>query len=178
MISFNLKRVHANRSCIHGILSVPRFNFKCYTLELREGEDLLYKQNCSINLGNYILEPGFAQGSPMHPVFKRKPKGFAKRPELRLDKADYMHLSTGDIALGISKEDEFSLKQSFQFSDKFREMCKDIFTRKEIVVLTVYKSRLFDYEDIGYEDTIRIYDDMNFIGDDDDEQTELEHHEL
>ena len=82
MVQVNLKRKYENNSCTHGILTIPAYNFKCLTLELCDGDNKVYKQDCRISEGMYPLVQGYAQGWPMFPVLKKKPKGFARKPGL------------------------------------------------------------------------------------------------
>lgn len=171
MVQVNLKRKYENNSCTHGILTIPAYNFKCLTLELRDGDDMMYKQDCRISEGMYPLVQGYAQGWPMFPIFKKKPKGFAKKPEFNLSAGSYMKLPAGDIALGMEKLDNFSIRQSDELATAFKEIFQDAFIRKEVVVLCVYKSVNYVTEDVDFFQTLeKIYD---FIKDDDDEN-ELE----
>ncbi|MBO6029917.1 MAG: hypothetical protein J6T44_05300 [Prevotella sp.] len=171
MIEFNLKRIKGNRSVTHGRLSIPRFNFACHTLELADGNDLMFKQNCCINTGTYQLVAGFDQKEPLYPVFRYKPVGFAKKPSFNLEVNDYLHLVTGDIALGVAVDSEWAVRQTIEFADKFRELCREIALQREIMVLTVYKSRHYEFEDRCYEDEIHVIDEMNFFeGGSDDEE--------
>ena len=48
MVQMNLKRQYENNSCTHGILTIPAFGFRCFTLELRDGDEQTYKQDCRI----------------------------------------------------------------------------------------------------------------------------------
>ena len=150
MIQINLKRKYENNSCTHGILTIPAYNFRCLTLELRDGDNLSYKQDCRIPEGNYVLVRGFAQGWASFPVFKKKLRGFPKKPEFNLSADKYMELPVGDIALGIEKIDNFSIRQSNDLATAFKEIFRDAFIRKEIVVLCVYKGKLYEYEDVSY----------------------------
>ena len=92
MIQMNLKRKYENNSCTHGILTIPAYHFRCVTLELCDGDDLIYKHDCRIPEGSYTLVRGFAQQWPSFPVFKKKPKGFAQKPEFHLSANTYMEL--------------------------------------------------------------------------------------
>ncbi|MBR5749761.1 MAG: hypothetical protein IKY01_13445 [Prevotella sp.] len=175
MIEMNLKRISANRSVTHGRLSIPRFGFQCLTLELADGTGLQYKQNCCIPEGNYQMTGGFDQKSALYPVFRYKPVGFAKKPSLNLEVGDYLHLVTGDIALGVSKSSEFAIRQSEEMAETFREICREMFMAREIVVLTVYRSNHYAFEDISFETQMKDYHDLNFIEEEAYEQIELEH---
>ena len=146
----NLKRKYENNSCTHGILTIPAYGFKCLTLELRNGDDRTYKLDCRISDGNYILVRGYAQGWPSFPIFKRKPVGFAKKPEFNLTVGNYISLPSGDIALGTEMLDKYSIQQSNELATAFKEIFREVFLRKETVVLCVYKSMIYKYEDVTY----------------------------
>ena len=62
MIQVNLKRKWGNRSTVRGILDIPDYGFKCYTLELKESKSQ-FKNNCCVGSGVYELTSGFAEGS-------------------------------------------------------------------------------------------------------------------
>ena len=172
MIQMNLKRKYENNSCTHGILTIPAYHFRCVTLELRNGDDLTYKHDCRIPEGSYILVQGFAQYWPSFPVFKRKLKGFAKKPEFNLSAGKYMELPTGHIALGTAKLDHFSIQQSDELATAFKEIFQEVFIRKEIVVLSVFKGKSYRYEDVSYRQTLGMgYD---FLKKDDEDEDELE----
>lgn len=172
MIQMNLKRKYENNSCTHGILTIPAYHFRCVTLELRDGDDLTYKHDCRIPEGSYILVQGFAQYWPSFPVFKKKLKGFAKKPEFNLSAGKYMELPTGHIALGTAKLDNFSIQQSNELATAFKKIFQDVFMRKEIVVLCVYKSISYRYEDVSYRQTMEMAYD--FLKNDDEDEDELE----
>ena len=150
MIQVNLKRKYENNSCTHGILTIPAYGFKCLTLELRNGDDRKIKLDCRIAEGNYILVRGFAQDWPSFPVFKKKPHGYAKRPVFNLSADNYMNLPTGDIALGTEMLNKFSIRPSDELATAFKEIFQEVFLKKEIVVLCVYKATTFRHEDISY----------------------------
>ena len=172
MIQMNLKRKYENNSCTHGILTIPAYHFRCVTLELRDGDDLIYKHDCRIPEGSYVLVRGFAQYWPSFPVFKKKLKGFARKPEFNLSASKYMELPTGHIALGTAKLDHFSIQHSDELATAFKEIFREVFIRKEIVVLSVYKSISYQYEDVSYRQTMeRGYD---FLINDDEDEDELE----
>jgi len=172
MIRMNLKRKCENHSCTHGILTIPAYHFRCVTLELRDGDNLTYKHDCRIPDGSYILVKGFAQFWPSFPVFKKKLRGFVKKPEFSLLASKYMDLPTGHIALGTAKLDDFSIQQSDDLATAFKEIFHDVFMRKEIVVLCVYKSKSYHYEDVTYHQTMEMgYD---FLLNDDEDEDELE----
>jgi len=165
MIQINLKRKYENNSCTHGILTIPAYGFRCLTLELRDGNDLTCKQDCRISEGSYPLVKGFAQGWPSFPVFKKKPAGFAKKPEFNLSVGNYINLPSGDIALGTEILDPFSIRQSDKLAVAFKEIFQEVFLKKETVVLCVYKSMAFRHEDVTYS---RYQNwDYNFIMNDD-----------
>lgn len=167
MVQINLKRKFGNNSCTHGILTIPAYNFRCLTLELRDGNSMTYKQDCRISEGTYILVQGFAQGWPSFPVFKRKPRGFAKKPEFNLSADKYTKLPTGDIALGTEILDDFSIQQSDDLATAFKTIFRDAFIRKEIVVLYVYKGRNYWHEDVTYYQNLE--KNYDFIKKNDDE---------
>ena len=172
MIQVNLKRKYENNSCTQGILTIPAYNFRCLTLELRDGDDMTFKQDCRIPEGSYILVRGFAQMWPSFPVFRRKLRGFARRPEFNLSAGKYMELPTGDIALGIKRIDDFSIQQSDELATAFKEIFREVFSRKEIVVLCVFKGISYQYEDVTYNQMQgRSYD---FLKTDDEDESELE----
>ena len=146
----NLKRKYENNSCTHGILTIPAYDFKCRTLELRNGDNMSFKLDCRISDGVYVLVRGFAQGWPSFPVFKKKPTGFAKKPEFNLSAGNYINLPSGDIALGTKILGDFSILQSDDLATAFKEIFQDVFARKETVVLSVYKSMTFRYKNVTY----------------------------
>lgn len=150
MIQMNLKRKYENNSCTHGILTIPAYDFKCRTLELRNGDNMSFKLDCRISDGVYVLVRGFAQGWPSFPVFKKKPTGFAKKPEFNLSAGNYINLPAGDIALGTKILGDFSILQSDDLATAFKEIFQDVFARKETVVLSVYKSMTFRYKNVTY----------------------------
>lgn len=150
MIQMNLKRKYENNSCTHGILTIPAYDFKCRTLELRNGDNMSFKLDCRISDGVYVLVRGFAQGWPSFPVFKKKPAGFAKKPEFNLSAGNYINLPSGDIALGTKILGDFSILQSDDLATAFKEIFQDVFARKETVVLSVYKSMAFSYKNVTY----------------------------
>lgn len=150
MIQVNLKRKYENNSCTHGILTIPAYNFKCLTLELSNGDNLMCKLDCRISDGTYPLVKGFAQGWPSFPIFKRKPIGFAKKPEFNLTVGNYSNLPTGDIALGTEMLGNFSIRQSDKLATAFKEIFQEVFFRKETVVLCIYKSLVFKHENVTY----------------------------
>ena len=108
----------------------------------------------------------------MFPVLKKKPKGFAKKPGFNLSADCYMELPTGDIALGTERLDNFSSRQSDELAIAFKDIFRDVFFKKEIAVLCVYKSKNYITEDVGFFQTLeKMYD---FINDDDYDEDELE----
>ena len=166
----NLKRKYENNSCTHGILTIPAYHFRCVTLELRDGDDLTYKHDCRIPEGSYILVRGFAQYWPSFPVFKKKLKGFARKPEFNLSASKYIELPAGHIALGTAKLDDFSIQQSDNLATAFKEIFQEVFVRKETVVLCVYKSISYRYEDVSYRQTMEMaYDFLKNENEDEDE---------
>ena len=174
MIEFALKRYEDNGYVTFGKLLIPRINFSCLTIELTDGTDLRFKQNCCINTGSYPLKSGFFQKYAMYPVFRKKPVGFAKKPSFNLDILDYRNLATGDIGLGTARASDYALSTNFELKEKFPEICREVFTSKELVVLSVYKSRKFRKTTVEKHDETGVFD---FIEEDfeDDEPTELEH---
>lgn len=178
MINIQVKRIRGNRSVVHGRLSIPRLGFSCYTLELREPTDLMYKFNCSIPEGNYVMKTGYDQRSAMYPVFKYKPVGYSKKPSLSLENGDYMHLATGDIALGDSIVSEWEIGQSGKFKETVRNVMHKICMSNEIIVLTVCKSKKYAFSYDCYEDQINDLDAIDFFNEaDDEEPIELENNE-
>lgn len=150
MVQINLKRKYENNSCTHGILTIPAYGFKCLTLELRNGDNRAYKLDCRISEGSYILVRGYAQGWPSFPVFWKKPQGFAKKPEFNLMVGNYINLPSGNIALGTEMLDNFSIRQSDKLATAFKDIFQEVFLRKETVVLCVYKSTKYRYENVSY----------------------------
>ena len=174
MIEFALKRFEDNGYVTFGKLMIPRFNFSCLTIELTDGSALRFKQNCCINTGSYPLKSGFYLKYAMYPIFKKKPHGFAKTPSFNLEVTDYTNLPTGDIGLGTSRASDFALSTSTELQEKFPEICREVFTSNEIVVLSVYRSKKFKKTTV---ETTTVMGNFDFIEEDfdDDEPTELEH---
>lgn len=110
----------------------------------------------------------------MYPIFKKKPHGFAKKPSFNLEVTDYTNLPTGDIGLGTSRASDFALSTSTELQEKFPEICREVFTSNEIVVLSVYRSKKFRKTTV---ETTTVMGNFDFIEEDfdDDEPTELEH---
>ena len=179
MIELKLKRIKGNNSVQHGRLIIPQLNFKCVTMELAPSNDSMYKHNCAIPLGTYQLVAGFAQLSPYYPIFKKKPIGFAKRPELMCEVSDYLHLPTGCIALGTKQTGTYSIEVSKLLEDTFKELMRNAFISKEIVVLEVYQSEHYEFNECSYETDMKEMTEYNFIEDDEpndtEEQIELDH---
>lgn len=146
----NLKRKYGNNSCTHGILTIPAYGFRCLTLELRDGNNLTCKLDCRISEGSYVLMRGYAQGWPSFPVFKKKPLGFAKKPEFNLTIGKYINMTSGDIALGTKMLDNFTISQSDELATTFKEIFQEVFFREETVVLCIYKALSYRYENITY----------------------------
>ena len=168
----NLKRKYENNSCTHGILTIPAYHFRCVTLELRNGDNLTYKHDCRIPEGSYILVRGYAQFCPSFPVFKKKLKGFAKKPEFDLSANTYMTLRTGNIALGTAKLNDFSIQQSDDLATAFKEIFRDAFIRKQIVTLCIFKSNSYRHENVSYHQHLeKSYD---FLNNNDIDEDELE----
>ena len=174
MIEFALKRFEDNGYVTFGKLLIPRFNFSCLTIELTDGSALQFKQNCCINTGSYPLKSGFYQRYAIYPIFKRKPHGFSKKPSFNLEVMDYRNLPTGDIGLGTARASNFALSTSLELQEKFPEICREVFTSNEIVVLSVYRSKKFK-KTTAVPTTVM--GNFDFIEEDfeDDEPTELEH---
>ena len=174
MIEFALKRYEDNGYVTFGKLMIPRFNFSCLTIELTDGSDLLYKQNCCINTGSYQLKSGFDQKCAMYPVFRRKPLGFSKKPSFNLEVLDYRNLPTGDIGLGTARASDLALSTNFELKEKFPEICREVFKAREIVILSVWHSKKFKKTTV---EVSSVSGNFDFIEEDfgDDEPTELEH---
>ena len=162
MIEFALKRFEDNGCVTFGKLLIPRFNFSCLTIELTDG--------------TYELKGGFDQKCALYPIFKRRPIGFSKKPSFNLEVQDYRNLPTGDIGLGTARASDLALNTNFELKETFPEICRQVFTSKEIVVLTVYNSKKFKKTTVEVSNVIGNFD---FIEEDfdDDEPTELEHDE-
>jgi hypothetical protein len=94
-------------------------------------------------------------------VFKKKPKGFAKKPEFNLSDGKYISLPVGDIALGSERLDDFSIRQIDELATAFKEIFQEVFLRKETVVLCVYKSKTYSHVDASYSQSLG--KDYNFI---------------
>lgn len=171
MIEFKLKRLKGNRSVTCGRLSIPALNFECLTLELKDSAGMMFKQNCCIPLGAYQLVSGFDQRSAMYPVLKRRIPGYVKKPSLNIYDNDYLHLTTGDIALGVAMLDDFTLKQTDAFRDAFTELMRRAMLKGEIMTLVVYKSPHYKFEDKTFE--TRYAEHNNFV-ENEQEQTELD----
>lgn len=178
MIELKLKRIKGNNSVQHGRLVIPQLNFKCVTLELAPSNDSIYKHNCAIPLGTYQLVAGFAQLEPYYPIFKKKPVGFAKRPELMCNVSDYMHLPTGCIALGTKQTGTYSIEVSRKLEDTFKNLMREALISKEICVLEVYKSEHYTFDECSYETDMKELSEYNFIEEDEpndsEEQIELD----
>jgi len=110
----------------------------------------------------------------MYPIFKKKPHGFAKKPSFNLEVLDFKNLPTGDIGLGTARASDFALSTSTELQEKFPEICREVFTSKEIVVLSVYRSKKFKKTTV---ETTTVMGNFDFIEEDfeDEEPTELEH---
>lgn len=163
MIQMNLKRKYENNSCTYGILTIPAYGFRCLTLELRDSAELKLKLDCRIPEGSYVLVRGFAQGWPSFPVFKKKPLGFAKKPEFNLTADRYMNLPAGNIVLGTKMIDDFTISHSDELATTFKEIFQEVFQKKEMVVLCVYKAKTFRHEDKTYTQfRDKINDFINF----------------
>ena len=175
MIEFALKRFEDNGCVTFGKLLIPRFNFSCLTIELTDGTDLHFKQNCCINVGSYPLKSGFDQNCPLYPIFRKKPAGFTKKPSFNLEILDYRNLPTGDIGLGTARASDFALSTNYELKEKFPEICREVFTTREIVVLSVYRSKKFRKTTV--ETTTEHHSNFDFIEEDfeDEEPAELEH---
>lgn len=170
MIQFKLKRIKGNKSVTHGILSIPELNFKCRTLELKDPAALRFMQNCAIPLGSYQLVRGYDQRCAMYPVFRYRVHGFVKKPSFTIEQSDVSHLECGNIALGTALIDDFTIKQTFEFQEAFRELMTRATASQDIMSLVIYKSILYEYEDISYQEVIR--ESYNFI--EDEKQAELD----
>ncbi|MBR6589713.1 MAG: hypothetical protein IKK67_04525 [Bacteroidaceae bacterium] len=179
MLQINLKRKQGNKSVVFGVLSIPKYGFKCVTMEMAPAtSDMMYKHSCGIPEGNYTLTPGFSQGYPMFPLFEKKPLGFAVKPKFNLTDMHYNSLPTGDIAIGKAVDGDFALQGSGALNLAFADIFKHFFAENpgEIVVITIYKSKNFVYTEMSYQDVLLEDANRNFIEDDfdDEEQTELE----
>ena len=84
------------------------------------------------------------------------------------------NLPTGDIGLGTARASDFALTTNYELKEKFPEICREVFRSREIVVLSVYRSKKFRKTSVELTETIGNFD---FIEEDfeDDEPTELEH---
>ena len=91
-----------------------------------------------------------------------------------LEVQDYRNLPTGDIGLGTARASDLALSTNFELKEKFPEICREVFTQKELVVLSVCKSRKFRKTTVEKQEEMGVFD---FIEEDfeDDEPTELEH---
>lgn len=170
MIEFNLKRIKGNRSVTYGRLSVPAINFNCYTLELQDCEQMGFKHNCCLPLGTYQLKSGFANMSPMFPIFRYHVKGFSKNPVIMLTGGNYRELQMGDIALGTSLVDQWTLSQPFDFVEKVKEAFRMVCAERDIMALTIWKSKNYAFEDTSFEATLAGIEGMNYFDEEDDDE--------
>lgn len=175
MIQINLKRKKGNNSVVFGILEIPRFDFKCTTMELKDGQDLVYKQNCCLPVGNYLLDRCIAEGSAFFPRLKRKPLGFAVKPRFELTNLSYPQLNTGMIAVGMINDD-FSLKENYELSAKFKEVFTQVFLSGETVVLCIFKGNYYQHTDMSYEE-VKQNEAASFLDDWKDDEEEFGHGE-
>ena len=83
-----------------------------------------------------------------------------------------MELPTGHIALGTKRLDDFSIQQNDDLAKAFKEIFRDVFIRKQIVILCVYKAISFRYEDVTYNRVLG--GGYDFLNDDDSDEDELE----
>ena len=174
MIQLNLKRKIGNESVVFGVLSIPEYNFKCVTMELADKGDLLYKFNCALPYGVYELKPGYCNGDPMFPILKKKPVGFSVRPKFNLGVSRYDHLPTGDIALGTAHDGEFAVRISRELNETFVRIFKEVFLENpnEIVVLNIFRSKNFVYNEISYEEMLEREANKVFLEEEDDDDSE------
>lgn len=168
MIQVNLKRKWGNRSTVRGILDIPDYGFKCYTLELKESKSQ-FKNNCCVDSGVYELTNGFAEGSVFFPKFRHRVAGFPLRPRFDLQDLDYSKLSTGMIAVGY-KKDEFSLSTTYDFQEAFKKVFEEIFEKRQPVYLNIYKGKYYEFTEVAYEDENSFALDLVDEADDDDER--------
>lgn len=170
MIEFNLKRIKGNRSVTYGRLSIPAIKFNCYTLELQDSEEMSLKLNCNLPTGTYQLVSGFANMSPMFPIFRYHVNGFAKKPVLALSGGCYRELQSGDIALGSSMLDQWSISQPFDFVNQVKDAFRLLCAERDIMALTIWKSRNYVFEDTSYEATLQGIEGMKYFDEDDDDE--------
>ena len=152
MIELNLKRNNSNELLTFGTLFCPKLGIQCATMEIKvPRKNEVLKHCCCIDDGSYQMKMGMVEGHPFMPVLRHKPKGFAVRPRLTLKDLDYVHLLTGNIALGTEIASATSLKTTEQFKEFFIRQFTDLFTwrPKEIVVLNVYYSATYIHEPIN-----------------------------
>ena len=161
MINVIVKRREGNDFVNFGTLFIPSYSFKCVTMELpyRSGS---FKYDCCLADGSYDLSFGYAEGSPMFPFIKRRPKGYPMKPGFTTLNLHYQQLNTGFIAVGTGKDTYQSLRTTDEFKERFKQVFRDIFTnRDEIVTLVVRKALNYEYKPIEEEDWMR--SDNNFI---------------
>lgn len=179
MITIHVKRKMGNNSCVHGILSIPQYDFKCMTLELKASDNLNFKMDCALPLGQYEMKRGYSQGYPFFPILKRKPNGFPVKPKFNMKECKYNELPTGDIALGTAPDGDFAIRHSEALERAFADLWEDIFVKHPdpIIVLNIYKSKNYVHTEMSYEDVLKDEANRVFledIADDEDEFVELE----
>ncbi len=172
MLELKLKRLKGNKSVTHGVLTIPQYDFRCRTLELADGSDMLYKNGCCVDKGTYVLRQTVAENSYFMPIFKKKPKGFAKNPQIVFAGLNYLHLATGNIGLGVDPQEDFSIGESTVLKEKALEIFSNCFRNREMMVLNIEVSKNFQYSDLGYYDVQKkCEEDLDFIeGFDEDEE--------
>lgn len=169
MIQINLKRKEGNNDVTFGILEIPAYGFKCHTMELKDSADLVYKQNCRVPEGAYVLEHSCHEGSPFFPQFKKKPKGFSVKPRFELQNLRYNNLPSGMIAIGKrigTDPATFSLEQSEALNKTFIELFEKIFHSTELVVLSIYKGKYYQHHDISYHTIVNAIKNNAWMNDD------------
>lgn len=176
MIEINLKRKYGNRTVQKGIISIPRYGFTANTLELRDGSPLTFKQACALPEGTYTLVKGYANNSCWSPVFQFKPKGFPRKPEIKVLQTAFQDLMIGDIVVGKKSENIFGIEFSQDIADAFTTLFEEIFKTGEIVVLVIRRSAVFTYEDISMTEYYnKLEDSLNFAEEEEDEPAVMEH---
>lgn len=150
MYKLFLKRTKGNSLVTHGILSIPQYDFRCHTLELKEvSPEATFRAGTALNLGLYRLKYCVYGGDLWWPQLYKKAKGYGKKNLFQARLIDEAHLPSGDIAIGMPKN-FYSLEFNQQLYDKFKEIMEDLFNGEQTdVFLEIFKTNKFQY--IGVE---------------------------
>ena len=169
MIDIKIKRVKGNEFVTFGILYIPQFDFRCHTMELREPSDKARAFfSCSLPLGQYPLMQCFKNGLYGWPQLKKRMKGFVHRSIFDAWNTEYTTLSTGDIAIGLPKNN-ISLKPSEELRKTFNNIMIEIFNNSKYVNLEIFKTNRFEYERIGDNSVKFIAERTDWLDDEENE---------